>query len=100
MTAEHLKPLLDSIICSQLFGEVATQFARGRTPEDVLSAVRMDRMTALQKLDGGVWEIVLGHGCRRLVARQFARWKSRHTRSSTHSPRARGQSVWPTSCRH
>ena len=34
MTAEHLKPLLDSTNCSQLFGEVATQFAGSQNGQD------------------------------------------------------------------
>ena len=57
MTAEHFKPLLESAMCSQLFSEVASQFARGRIPEDALTAVRVGRMTALQKSDGGSVEL-------------------------------------------
>ena len=39
MTSEHLKPLLESAECSRLFGEVATQFARGEMPEEILRGV-------------------------------------------------------------
>ena len=84
MTAEHLKPLLDSTNCSQLFGEVATQFARGRIPEDVLSAVRMGRMTALQKPNGGVRGIVVGDVFRELVARTIAKQFAKQVEVATH----------------
>ena len=60
MTVEHLRPLMESGVCTALLGEVATQFARGQVPEEVLPAVRLGRMTALQKPDGGVRGIVVG----------------------------------------
>ena len=53
MSTEHLKILLDSAPGSSLFGDVATLFARCQLPEDILTAVRVGRMTALQKPDGG-----------------------------------------------
>ena len=84
MTAEHLKPLLDSAVCSQMFGEVASQFARGRIPADVLAAVRVGRMTALQKPDGGVRGIVVGDVFRRLVARTIARQFAEQVEVATH----------------
>ena len=65
MTVEHLRPLLESGVC----GEVATQFARGQVPEQVLFAVRLGRMTAVQKPDGGVQGVVGGNVFRRLVGR-------------------------------
>ena len=72
MTSEHLKPLLESVECSRLFGEVATQFARGEMSEEILRGIKMGRMTALQKRDGGVCGIVVGDVVRRLVARTIA----------------------------
>ena len=48
MTLEHLKILPESAPGSSLLGDdVATLFARGRIPEDILMAVRVGRMTAL-----------------------------------------------------
>ena len=71
---EHLRPLLESGFCTALLGEVATQFARGQVPEEVLSAVRLGKMTAVQKPDGGVRGIVVGDVFRRLaLAKQFAK---------------------------
>ena len=58
MTVEHLRPLLKSGFCTALLGEVATKFARGQVPEEVLPAMKLGRMTPLQKPDGGVWGIV------------------------------------------
>ena len=72
MTSEHLKPLLESVECSRLLGEVGTQFARGEMPEEILRGIKMGRMTALQKHDGGVRGIVVGDVVRRLVARTIA----------------------------
>ena len=63
MTAEHLKPLLADTTCTRLFGEVAGQFARGAMPEEVLQGVKVGRMTALTKPDGGVRGIVVGDAC-------------------------------------
>ena len=39
MTTEHLKILLDSTECCALFGEVATLFARGQIPPEILEGV-------------------------------------------------------------
>ena len=72
MTCEHLKPLLESAACCRLMGEVATQFARGQVPHEIITAMKMGRMTALQKPDGGVRGIVVGDVMRRLVARTLA----------------------------
>ena len=38
----------------------STQFARGEMPEEILRGVKMGRMAALQKHDGGVRGIVVG----------------------------------------
>ena len=50
ITVEHLRPLLESGVS----GEVTTQFARGQVPEEVLPAMRLGRMTAVQKFHGRV----------------------------------------------
>ena len=51
MTAEHLKPLLDNFRDTELFCQVGEHLAQGKIPIEI---VRMGRMTALQKANGGV----------------------------------------------
>ena len=51
MTAEHLRPLLDSHRDGERFWRVCEGFARGEMPIEVLQA-RIGRMTALQKPTG------------------------------------------------
>ena len=84
MTVEHLRPLLESGICTALLGEVATQFARGQVPEEVLPSVRLGRMTALQKSDGGVRGILVGDVFRRLVGRTLAKQFAEQGQAATH----------------
>ena len=60
MTAEHLKPLLDNFRDTELFCQVGKHLAQDKIPIDVLEIVRMGRMTALQKANGGVRGIVAG----------------------------------------
>ena len=84
MTTEHSKILLDSTPGSSLLGDVATIFARGQLPKDNLTAVRVGRMTALQKLDGGVRGIVVGDVFRRLVARTIAKQFAEQAEGATH----------------
>ena len=50
----------------------ASQLAQGNIPEEVVRAIRLGRLTALQKPDGGVHGIVVGEVFRRVVARTFA----------------------------
>ena len=103
MTVEHLRPLLESGVCSTLLEEVATQFARGQVPEEVLPAVRLGKMTALQKPDGGVRGIVEmcfgGWSLGLSPSNSPSKHKERHIPSSTHSPPGQAQSVSPTWCR-
>ena len=72
MTAEHLKPLLDNFRDTELFCQVGEHLAQGKIPRDVLEIVRMGRMTALEKANGGVRGIVAGDMVRRLVTRTIA----------------------------
>ena len=71
MTAEHLRPL-ESSRDSEMFWSMCQEFARGIIPVPVLEAIRMGRMTALQKPSGGVRGIVVGDIIRRLVSRTLA----------------------------
>ena len=60
MTAEYVRPLLDSEQGCDKFGFLCQSFAEAHIPDEVLSAVRMGRITALQKLSGGIKGIVVG----------------------------------------
>ena len=72
MTAEHLRPLLDSAADCDKFWFLCQAFAQAHIPEEVLTAVRMGRITALQKPSGGIRGIVVGDMVRRLVSRTIA----------------------------
>ena len=63
---------LDNTRDTELFCQVGEHLARGEIPGDVLHAIRMGRMTALQKASGGVRGIVAGDMVRRLVAKTIA----------------------------
>ena len=69
MTADHIRAILNSERDSTSFWRMCQEFARGRLPEEILRAVRIGRMTALQKPQGGIRGIVVGDFVRRLVAR-------------------------------
>ena len=83
-TAEHLKLLLESQVCTDLFVEAATKLARGRVPPEIVSAIRSGRSTALQKPDGGIRGIVVGDVFRRLVARTLAQQFGPQVECATH----------------
>ena len=59
MTADHLRPLLESERDSEVLAELGASLAKGEGPEVVWEAIRMGRMTALRKADGGVRGIVV-----------------------------------------
>ena len=73
MTSDHLFPVLESEAASELLTQVASLFAVGQVPHDILEAIRLGRLTALQKPDGGVRGIVVGDIFRRLV---LAPWRN------------------------
>ena len=83
MTADHLFPILASDRDSSLLAECASVMARGDVPEEVLEWVRMERITALAKPDGGVRGIVVGDILRRLVARTMAHEVSKNAEKAT-----------------
>ena len=72
MTAEHVKPLLENDNDAESLCQVAELLCRGHIPSEVLSVIRMGRLTALQKPTRGVRGIVAGDILRRLVARTVA----------------------------
>ena len=69
MTVEHLRTLLDSVKDQQLLCKLAQQVAVAGITPTVVEPIRMGRMTALRKTNGGVRGIVIGDVFRRLVAR-------------------------------
>ena len=84
MNSDHLKVLLESPGCSTLLCEAATQFARAKVPLEVVEAIRLGRITALQKPDGGVRGIVVGDVFRRVVARTIAQQYGQVAEAATH----------------
>ena len=72
MTMEHLRPLLDNPPAMHSFFLMAEQFSKALTPKCVVDGLRMGRITALQKPNGGVRGIVAGDAIRRLVSRTIA----------------------------
>ena len=69
MTADHLFSILESEADSELLVQVASKLAVGDVPDEVIDGIRVGRLTALAKPDGGVRGIVVGDIIRRLVAR-------------------------------
>ena len=53
---------------SELLVQVASKLAVGDVPDEVIDGIRVGRLTALAKPDGGVRGIVVGDIIRRLVA--------------------------------
>ena len=72
MTCEHLRPLLPNVRGLHLLFQISERMARGQLPEAVINIIRMGRLTALSKPDGGVRGIVAGDVVRRLVARTMS----------------------------
>ena len=72
MTSEHLRPLLSKPDDVHLLFRMGEQLARAQVPNVLIDAIRMGRMTALSKPDGGVRGIVVGDIMRRLVGRTTA----------------------------
>ena len=72
MTSDHLRPLLEHPKDLHFLFLVAEGFSRGVVPDSTVQILRVGRMTALRKKDGGVRGIVVGEVIRRLVARTIA----------------------------
>ena len=72
MTADHVRPLLESARDTDLLFSVAEFLAKGRVPIQVGHILRMGRMTALRKDGGGVRGIVAGEVIRRFTAKTIA----------------------------
>ena len=72
MTMEHLRPLLDEPEALHSFFLIGEKLAQAQVPGSVVDIVRMERLTALSKPDGGVRGIVAGDVIRSLVARTIS----------------------------
>ena len=72
MTVEHLRPLLECDRALDSLHKFAHIMARGEVPDRIEPVLRLGRLTALRKPDGGVRGIVVGDVLRRLVARTIA----------------------------
>ena len=70
MTADHLFPILENDRDSILLVVVVSSLATRNVITEIIDGIRLGRMTALQKPDGGVRGIVVGDIDRRLVAKQ------------------------------
>ena len=76
-------PLLENGVCTALLGEVATQFAKESSSRRS-SAVKLGRMTARQKPDGGVRGVVAGDVFQRLVGRTLAEQFAEQSQAAFH----------------
>ena len=72
MTVEHLQPLLFHPRDLRSFIRASEQLSRERVPHSIREAVRLGRLKALQKPNGGVRGIVAGDIVRRIVARTMS----------------------------
>ena len=70
--ADHLRPLLDSEVDTARFWRLAQDLARATVPDEIVDVVRLGRITALCKPNGGVRCNVAGDLVRRLVARTIS----------------------------
>ena len=73
---EHLRPLLTHPDDTLLLHRMGEQLARGQVPQVVIEAIRVVRMTVLQKPDCGFRGIVTGDILRRLVGRTMPQTNS------------------------
>ena len=83
MTSDHLFPVLESDADSELLVQVSSLLAVGNVLEEIIEAIRLGRMTALSKPDGGVRGIVVGDILRRFVARTMAKQIARKVEETT-----------------
>ena len=68
MTTEHLRLVLDTVQDAQLLFKLVRTIVQSRNRTTIVNSVRLGRLTALQKPNGGVRGIVAGDTLRRLVA--------------------------------
>ena len=57
--ADHLFPILENERDSTVLVEMASSLATENAPSEIINGIQLGRMTAFQKPDGGVREIVV-----------------------------------------
>ena len=82
MTVEHL-PLLDMPWDLRPFFQAREKLSRAQVPSSVRDAMRLGRMTALEKPNGRVRGIVVGDIVRRLVACTMSQQMMEEVQSAT-----------------
>ena len=75
--------MLDTARDTSLFFQFATALARGQAPAAAVEGVRMGRITALKKPNGGIRGIVVGDILRSLVARTMAKQMAARVEAAT-----------------
>ena len=75
--------MLDSEVDTARFWRLAQDLARATVPDEIVEVVRLGRMTALCKPNGGVRGIVAGDMVRRLVARTISQQISKAVEQAT-----------------
>ena len=86
MTADHLFSILESEADSELLVQVAFKLAVGDVPDEVIDGIRVGRLTALAKPDGGARGIVVGDIIRRLVAQNHRKTVCQESREVAIAP--------------
>ena len=103
MTSDHLFPVLENEGDSERLVEVASLLAVDRVPEEITDALRLGRLTALSKPDGGVRGIVSvtflgGWWHARSRSRLRSKWKQHRSLPSTPSQPRQDVSALFTCC--
>ena len=83
MMVEHLQLLLDMPRDLRAFFQAGEKLSRAQVPSSVRDAIRLGRMTALEKPNGGVRGIVVGDIVRRLVACTMSQQMMEEVQSAT-----------------
>ena len=101
--SEHLRPLLSHPNDVLMLHRMGEQLARGQVPQVVIEAIRVGRMTTLEKLDGGV-RLSLGTFCEGwsvapLPSRSTPSWSDARRFSGAPLRHVLELSVWRTHCR-
>ena len=101
MTADHLRIILDRLKDTHLLFTMGEQMARANLPDSIVCAVRLGRMTALQKPSGGIRGIVAVTFCAelwggRLRRKSVQQWRALQHHFSVPCPHGLALSVWHT----
>ena len=82
-TVEHFQPLLTVPRDVRAFHHVAERLSRGQVSAFIRDAIRLGRLIALRKPNGGVRGIVAGDIVRRLVARKISQQSAEVVQTAT-----------------